>query len=156
MGDTGSGITAGDWEAAGGKISGGGEKSGGGSSGAAGGDGWVVGNPSGNRGTSTRERKVVLGKSHLEAGNPERTGEAIEGGVLALGGRGTGAIPSEGGSVWEEGTSGRSGSVRSGVGSGPSCEAGGSFTTSGLGGRVEPVETEQARGARARHPPVSL
>ena len=135
MGGTGSGFTAGGWEAAGGQISGGGEKSGGGSWGAAGGDGWVVGNPSGNRGTSTRERKVVLGKSHSEAGTPEGMGEAIEGGVLACGGRGTGAIPSEGGSVCEEETSGRSGPVRSGVGSGPSCEAGGSITSSGLGGR---------------------
>ena len=102
---------------------------------AAGGDEGVVGNPSESRGTFSRERKVVLGKLHSERGNPERSGEGSEAGVLALGGRVMGAMQSKGRSVGGVGSVGGSGSVRSGVGSGSSCEAGGSITTSGLGGR---------------------
>ena len=43
---------------------------------------------SGVRGTSVRERYVVLGKFHWERWNPVRSGEGSSGGVRALGGRG--------------------------------------------------------------------
>ena len=43
---------------------------------------------SGVKGTSVRERYVVLGKFHSDRWNPVRSGEGSSGGVRALGGRG--------------------------------------------------------------------
>ena len=43
---------------------------------------------SGVKGTSVRERYVVLKKFHSERWNPVRSGEGSSGGVRALGGRG--------------------------------------------------------------------